>query len=93
MPEKFIDLRKWNKISIYLDILILLGVIAMVYVIINDATFMGFYDCQFKYQNDVESLNYRDYYLFGTMRNVIILALLLFWVYYRYFKNLLVVQT
>jgi uncharacterized BrkB/YihY/UPF0761 family membrane protein len=86
MPPKLIDKEKWDKITFYIDIITVFVFVASLYLLTTCAILMGFYHYEMQQEGTMSASEhyYRAYWQF--LAAVIIIALILFWLYYRYFK-------
>lgn len=86
MPEKLIDKRKWDRYTVYLDIVIFLVLIGSIYLAIASALQAGYLQAVY---DDTTAIADRDKCTaayWGIMGSVALIALTLFWLFYRYFR-------
>jgi hypothetical protein len=86
MPEKLIDKRRWDKYTAYLDVVIILVLIGCIYLIIGSSVQAGYYYSHYMETNDAEDLNMYMACIWGLIGTLALTALVLFWLFYRYFK-------
>lgn len=85
MAEKVIDRRKWEKYTGYLDVIIFLVLIGCIVLIIKSSVDYGFYDAAYRYGEDT-AYNMIGAAQWGLMGSLALTALVIFWIFYRYFK-------
>ncbi|MDI6708240.1 MAG: hypothetical protein QME47_04040 [Candidatus Thermoplasmatota archaeon] len=85
MAEKIIDKRKWERYTGYLDVIIFLVLIGCIVLIIKSSIDYGFYHSEYV-AGDETALNMMGAAQWGLMGSLALTALVIFWIFYRYFK-------
>ncbi|MDI6917478.1 MAG: hypothetical protein QMC80_06740 [Thermoplasmatales archaeon] len=88
MPGMLVDKRKWDKISGYLDVVVFLILIAGICLIGYDLYLYGWWTGSIAMGNTEQAAYDRQGWALGALfTSIVIAALSLFWIFYRYFKT------
>ena len=88
MPMKILDKVKWNRTSMYLDILVFLVLIVGIWLIAYNYYLVGFYSYPVSAgTGDESAVNQMGAAIAGVIAGIAVTMVSFVWIFYRYFKK------